>query len=149
VLLVGNAEGGPLMIYEYGGMLSGSTKGSLRRGKNIGENTDGPAEMNKIDDGYYANKIEWHAAGAVVPTSHSNSMRGEDILEEPNIGLVGQGIRRSSLSNLIGAAAIVGTMNELAQAKREQRTVPSKRKSALPVKKAKRKMVQASRKRNR
>jgi hypothetical protein len=137
------------MIYEYGGMLSGFTKGSLRRGKNIGENTDGPAGMNKIDDGYYANKIEWHAAGAVVPTSHSNSMRGEDILEEPNIGLVGQGIRRSSLSNLIGAAAIVGTMNELAQAKREQRTVPSKRKSALPVKKAKRKMVQASRKRNR
>jgi hypothetical protein len=32
------------MIYEYGRMLSGSTKGSLRRGKNIGENTDGPAK---------------------------------------------------------------------------------------------------------
>jgi hypothetical protein len=41
---------------KYGRMLSGSTKGSLRRGKNIGENTDGPAKVNKIDDGYYANE---------------------------------------------------------------------------------------------
>jgi hypothetical protein len=31
-----------------GGMLSGDTKGSLRRGKNIGENTDGPAAVYQI-----------------------------------------------------------------------------------------------------
>jgi hypothetical protein len=54
-----------------------------------------------------------------------------------------------ALLTLGAAATTIGTMSELAQAKREQRPVPSKRKSALPVKKAKRKIVQASRKRNR
>jgi hypothetical protein len=53
------------------------------------------------------------------------------------------------LSNAIGATAIISTMNETAQTKREQRIVPSKRKSAFPEKKSKRKMAQASRKRNR
>lgn len=53
------------------------------------------------------------------------------------------------LANLMGATAIIGTMNETAQARREARPVPSKRKSAFPEKKAKRKMMQASRKRNR
>jgi hypothetical protein len=68
------------MIYENGGMLSGSTKGSLRRGKNIGENTDGPAKIRLMMD-ITQIKIEWHAAGTVGPTSHSNSMKGEDIHE--------------------------------------------------------------------
>jgi hypothetical protein len=64
---------------------------------------------------------------------------------------VGAGVygRRSYLPNLLGVAAMVSTMNETAQAKREQRIAPSKRKSALPEKKSKRKMAQASRKRNR
>jgi hypothetical protein len=59
------------------------------------------------------------------------------------------GKRHSHLSNLIGATAMIANMSETAQARREQRQVPSKRKSAFPEKKAKRKMVQASRKRNR
>jgi ERCC4-type nuclease len=65
--------------------------------------------------------------------------------------ITGAGVyrRHSHLPNLLGAAAIIKTMSETAQAKRERRVVPSKRKSALPVKKAKRKIVQASRKRNR
>jgi hypothetical protein len=41
------------------------------------------------------------------------------------------------------------TMNETALMKQEQKPAPSKRKSAFPEKKAKRKMAQASRKRNR
>jgi hypothetical protein len=41
------------------------------------------------------------------------------------------------------------TMNETALMKQEQKPAPSKRKSAFPEKKARRKMAQASRKRNR
>jgi hypothetical protein len=86
-----------------------------------------------------------YATGTVGPTSHSNSMKGEDSMNELTDRLRPQ----RHLENLIGAAAIVATMNEIAQAKREQRTVPSKRKSALPAKKKHRKMVQVSRNRNR
>lgn len=55
----------------------------------------------------------------------------------------------SNLENLMGAAAIVEVMNEMAQERRDTRIVPSKRKSAFPEKKSKRKMAQASRKKNR
>lgn len=56
------------------------------------------------------------------------------------------------LSNLLGAAAIVETMNEMAEENRlkSPRNVgPSPRKKARPENKAKRKIAQASRKQNR
>jgi hypothetical protein len=58
-----------------------------------------------------------------------------------------KGVR--ALLTLGAVAATIATMNETAQARREQRVVASKRKSAFPEKKSKRKMVQSSRKRNR
>jgi hypothetical protein len=72
-------------------------------------------------------------------------------MNELNIGLVGRGRVPTHLSNVIGAAAIIETMNEMAQTERLSRLkpAPSKRKSAFPEKKAKRKMMQASRKKNR
>jgi hypothetical protein len=59
------------------------------------------------------------------------------------------GSATSHLSNVIGAAAIIETMNEMAQERNQPTPAPSKRKSAFPEKKSKRKMMQASRKRNR
>jgi hypothetical protein len=58
-----------------------------------------------------------------------------------NIGLVGQGRQHVPITML-------EVMSELTE-RPERKPAPSKRKSALPVKKSKRKMVQTSRKRNR
>jgi hypothetical protein len=69
-------------------------------------------------------------------------------VEELNIGLVGHDRQHSSLSNLLGTAALIETMNEMAD-KPHCREVPTQRKRAYPIKKSKRKMAQASRKRNR
>jgi len=55
----------------------------------------------------------------------------------------------SALRTLIDASTMVSTMAETAQARNETKIIPSKRKRAYPEKKAKRKMVQASRRRNR
>jgi hypothetical protein len=62
-------------------------------------------------------------------------------MNDLNIGLVGQERQHVPITML-------EVMSELAE-RPERKPTPSKRKSAFPVKKAKRKMVQASRKKNR
>jgi hypothetical protein len=62
-------------------------------------------------------------------------------VNELKIGLLGQGRQHVPITML-------EVMNEMTE-RPERKPAPSKRKSAFPEKKAKRKMAQASRKRNR
>jgi hypothetical protein len=68
-------------------------------------------------------------------------MKGEDSVNELNIGLAGKGRQHVPITML-------EVMSELIE-RPERKPAPSKRKSAFPEKKAKRKMMQASRKKNR
>jgi hypothetical protein len=100
--------------------------------------------MNKID------RILRKCRKTDGPTSVGFYKKRSDSVKE--ICVSDSGSATSHLSNVIGAAAIIETMNEMAQEDRlrSPRNVgPSKRKKARPENKSKRKMAQASRKRNR